>query len=159
VKIRSIAFLLIPVLLIPALSLLGQERTIPLTDAEGKPIVGPDGKPATVTLGVEQPAGGGPQLSALPPDKVVIAVGSEKLTAAELDRIIEVLPEQAQANARGQGRRAFAEDIVRLKLLAQEARQRKLDQSPGYRAQAAFQNENLLAGILFDELARTLPVD
>ena len=144
--------------LLPLAALALAAQTVQLTGPDGKPVVGPDGKPATMTMTAEAPEAG-PALSSLPPETVVLAVGPEKITAAELDRIIEILPEQARAAARGAGRRKFAEDLVRMKLLAQEARKRKVDQSPQYVTQSAFQAENLLAALLFQEISKNAPVD
>ena len=93
------------------------------------------------------------------PDKVVIQVGTEKITAAELDRIVAALPEQYRSAARGAARRQFAENIVKIKLLAQEARRRKLDQTPQFQTQITFQGENLLAGLLFQDMAATAKID
>ncbi|HWQ54614.1 MAG TPA: peptidylprolyl isomerase [Bryobacteraceae bacterium] len=152
-KTRSILLLFLPALCLVA------QQTMELKGPDGKPIIGPDGKPATVTLSADRPAAQGPALAALPPDKVILAVEGEKITAAELDRVINVLPEQTKAKARGEGRREFAEDLVRMKLLAQEARRRKLDQSPEFQAQIAFQTENLLAAKIFQEMAKNAPVD
>lgn len=134
-------------------------QTVTLTDPDGKPVIGPDGKPATMTLSTVEPVPAGPALSALPPDKVVLAVGDEKVTAAELQSIYEVFPEGARDGVQGAGRQQFAESIVRMKLLAAEARRRKFDQTPAFRAQAVFQVENLLASQFFEELKRTAPVD
>ena len=127
---------------------------MPLTGPDGKPIMGKDGKPATITMSVESdPA------AAVPPERVVIEVGGEKITAGELDRLMQALPEQMRNAARGPGRRQFAENIVRLKLLAQEARKQKLDQTPAFQTQAAFQADNLLAALEFQELNKSVTVD
>src|SRR6266851_3005822 len=92
-------------------------------------------------------------------DKVVLTVGDEKMTAAEFEKFIEALPEQYRAAAKGPGKRQVAEQLVSLKTLAQEARKRKLDKDPAYKAQLAFQAENLLAGILYRDLSTNLKLD
>ncbi len=107
-------------------------------------------KQPTVTVTPQIPPAPPPQVA---PDKVVIQVGAEKITAAQLERIVNALPEQYRNAAKGPARRQFAENIVKIKLLAQEARRRKLDQSPQFQTQVAFQEENLLAGLLFQDLA------
>jgi peptidyl-prolyl cis-trans isomerase C len=89
-------------------------------------------------------------------DKVVLTVGNEKMTAGEFEKFVEALPEQYRAAAKGPGKRQVAEQLVSLKTLAQEARKRKLDQDPGYKAQLAFQAENLLAGTLYRDLSTNL---
>lgn len=93
------------------------------------------------------------------PDKVVVTVGDEKLTVADIDHVIDAMPEQLRVQARGSQKRQFLEQIVRLKLLSQEARRRKLDQTPQFQKQLALQTENLLAGLLFQDLSTQLKVD
>jgi peptidyl-prolyl cis-trans isomerase C len=94
-----------------------------------------------------------------PGDHVVLSVGSEKVTAAELEALIEALPAQLRTVARGSGRRMFAEQLANMKSLAQEARRQKLDQKPEFKKMLAFQEENLLAGNLFQSLNETITVD
>jgi len=152
-KTRSILLLLLAAAALPA-----QTRTQPVLGPDGKPLIGPDGKPATVTLSVDEKPAPGPPLSTLPPDKVILTIGDQKITAAYMDRLIESLPEQLRASARGAARRQFAENIVRVKLLAEEARKRKLDQTPQYQVQVAFQAENTLAMLLFNDMSKNAPV-
>ena len=80
------------------------------------------------------------------------------MTAAQFESFVEALPEQYRAQAKGSGKREMAEQLVTIKGLAQEARRRKLDQTAQYKAQQAFQAENLLAGLLFRELSASLKV-
>ncbi len=93
------------------------------------------------------------------PDHVVISIGEERITVAQFEALINSLPEQYRAMARGPAKRQFAEQLVAIKTLAQEARKRKLDQSESYRRQLAFQEENLLAGALFQNLTDSIQVD
>lgn len=95
----------------------------------------------------------------VPSDKVILSIGDEKITAAEFDQLIETLPEQYRAAARGPNRRLFAEQLVRVKLLAHEAQRRKLDQSPVIRRQLELQRENVLASAAFQDIAMTTKVD
>ncbi len=81
------------------------------------------------------------------------------MTAAQFENFVESLPEQYRAQARGAGKREVIEQLVTIKGLAQEAKRRKIDQTPQYKTQSAFQTENLLAGLLFRELSATLKVD
>jgi len=105
----------------------------------------------TVTLSTDESSA---QVPSVPPDHVLITVGDEKITAAEFDRILETLPPEARPRFRGSARRQFAENIVRVKLLAQEARRRKLDESDAFRTQLKFHTDNLLANL---EVATTKP--
>jgi parvulin-like peptidyl-prolyl isomerase len=89
----------------------------------------------------------------------VLTVGDEKLTAGEFDQLIDALPEQVRASARGPNKRQFAEQLVRIKIMSQEAHKRKLDESPTVQRQIELQKENLLANVLFQEMAANVKVD
>lgn len=100
------------------------------------------GEPS-VSMQVGKPAEG--TLPAVPPDQVVIRVGDEKITAGEFAQIIETLPENVRGQARGGARRRLAESLVKMKVLAQEARRNKIDQDPLFKIQAQNSLDNLLA--------------
>jgi parvulin-like peptidyl-prolyl isomerase len=102
---------------------------------------------------------GGPAAPAVAPDAVVLTVGEEKITAKEFDSYIEGLPEQLRAQARGPLKRQMADQIVRVKLLSQQARKEGLDQDPATKARIAFQVENLLAGAAYNDLLKKAKVD
>jgi peptidyl-prolyl cis-trans isomerase C len=93
------------------------------------------------------------------PDKVVLTIGAEKVTAGEFDQLVNALPEQYRAAARGPNKRQFAEQIVRVRILSSEARNRKLDQSPALQRQLELQKENLLANALFQDMTANAKVD
>jgi peptidyl-prolyl cis-trans isomerase C len=92
-------------------------------------------------------------------DKVVIMVGDEKITAGQLEQIIDALPEQSRARARGANKREFAEQVIRVKLMAQEARRRKLDQRSAVKLQIQLQLDNALANALYQELSTDPKID
>jgi peptidyl-prolyl cis-trans isomerase C len=100
-----------------------------------------------------------PKPAEVPPDKVVLTVGDEKLTAGEFDQLVEALPEQVRAAARGPNKRQFAEQLVRIKIMSQEAHKRKLDENPTVQRQIELQKENLLANVLFQEMSANVKVD
>ena len=111
----------------------------------------------TVTLSVDNPA---PKtLPVVPPDRVVIAVGDVTITAAQFDQIIDALPEQYRAAARGAGRKQLADNIVRIVVLAQEGKRRKLDESSAYRTQSMFQDANILANMTYEEIGKNIKLD
>ena len=83
--------------------------------------------------------------------------GYEKLTTS--CALIETLPEQLKAQARMGRKKEIAEQVARVKILAQEARRRGLDKDPQYAPRINFQMENMLAGALFSEIqAKTIVV-
>lgn len=96
---------------------------------------------------------------AVPPDKVILTIGDQKMTAADFDQLIDALPETVRASARGPNRRQFAEQLVRIKILAQEAHRRKLDENPTVLRQFELQKENVLAGVLYQEMLANVKID
>jgi len=81
------------------------------------------------------------------------------MTAGEFDQLVEALPEQARAAARGPNKRQFAEQLVRIKILSQEARKRKIDETPAVQQQIELQKESLLANALFQDMTANVKVD
>jgi parvulin-like peptidyl-prolyl isomerase len=95
------------------------------------------------------------QKTEVAPDTVVLTVGAEKVTRAQFENLMAALPDQARA----QGKRKIAEQLAELKAMAQEARKRKLDQSPETQQLIALQTENALASVLFKEISATVKPD
>lgn len=109
--------------------------------------------PARVVITPTAPA------NSVPPDKVVLTIGEQRMTAAEFDQLIDTLPEQVRASARGPNKRQFAENLVRIKILSQEARKRKMDETPAVQHQIELQKDNLLANALFQDMTANVKVD
>jgi peptidyl-prolyl cis-trans isomerase C len=95
--------------------------------------------------------------SNIPPDKVVIAVGDNKITYAQYEAMVNSLPEQYKLAARGPAKVQFANQIVKLLVLAEEGKRRKLDETPAYKAQIAFQNANVLANMTYIDINQKKP--
>ncbi|HWB83963.1 MAG TPA: peptidylprolyl isomerase [Bryobacteraceae bacterium] len=150
-------------LLCPAVCLLAQAPTpkppaakAPVAEAPAAKSDAPAPKP-TVTLSVEDP--NEKKMPAVPPDRVVLTVGEQKITAAEFDHIIDALPVQYRSVARGSGRKQFADNLARILVLAQEGKRLKLDQTPAYKSEVEFQSANILAGQTYSKLTDDLKVD
>ena len=73
--------------------------------------------------------------------------------------MIDSIPEQYRAQMRTSGRRQFADRVISLKVMAQEARRRKLEDAPAFKTQLAFLAEQLLAQQYSQSLAATTKVD
>src|SRR5215212_1553284 len=80
----------------------------------------PAPQPKPATPGLPSPAAAAPS-----PDKVVLTVGDEKMTVAQWEEFIAALPPQARAALQGPGKRQVIDQLVGIKILAQEARKRK----------------------------------
>ena len=93
-------------------------------------------------------------------DPVVLTVGAEKITQSMFQEIISSLPAQQQAQLQTpEARRSLAEQIAELKVMAQEARARKLDQLAGVKAKVALQSDQILANAVYQELTAANPDD
>jgi len=91
-------------------------------------------------------------------DPVVITVGSEKITRSMFEEIISTLPAQQQSQLQTpEARRSLAEQIAELKVMAQEAKARKLDQSTAVKARIGLQSDQILANAVYQELTAANP--
>jgi hypothetical protein len=100
-----------------------------------------------------------PASAKMDPNKVVLQVGDIKITAQQLDALIEVYPSNTQVFVRGSGRDQFADSIVRMLVLAQEARKRKLDETEKVKQQLRFSESNLLANALTEQIRSEVQPD
>jgi len=102
---------------------------------------------------------GQPAQPAVDPNKVVLSVGENKMTAADFNDFVAQLPPEVQMMARGPQKRRVAEDLVKLKILAGEAAKKGMDQTPKFKKQMELMRENALAGAFFNEVLPTLVGD
>jgi len=99
-----------------------------------------------------------PATPAATPDKVVLKVGEEQFTQADVDFLIGNLNPQAQRTLATQGRRSLGEQYAAMVLLSQQALSHHLDTTPTYLRQLAIQRRQLLAQAAYDELQRQAAV-
>ena len=85
---------------------------------------------------------------------VVMRVNGEPITEGEFNAAFHQLPDQMQQQyASEPGKMAFAEQLIRLKLLEQEAHKMGLESDPKVDAVLAADRMNVLAGAAADKLA------
>lgn len=89
---------------------------------------------------------------------VVVSAGSVAITKAEYESIVKSLPEQYQQMAMGQGKRQFAENLLRMRLLAQQAAKNGLDKDVDVQRQMAMARENILASAEFARIDKSTKV-
>jgi peptidyl-prolyl cis-trans isomerase C len=92
-------------------------------------------------------------------DPVVIQIGATKVTKSEYERFLDGLPEQIKAQASGPNKRRVAEQFAELKMMALEARKRKVDQDPKLKAQLEFQMDQMLASTLYKNISDKVTID
>jgi parvulin-like peptidyl-prolyl isomerase len=66
----------------------------------------------------------------LPAERVVLTVGDQKMTAADVEKFIRALPSNYQDFYSGPGKQMLPQYLVQMKVLVAEATKQKLDQQP-----------------------------
>jgi len=90
---------------------------------------------------------------------VVATIGTEKMTAAQFDAIIDGLPQQYQAQVRGPAKRQFMDQLIMIKVLAKQAVVMHIDQAPATKQQVEFAKENILANMAGKAMVENTKVD
>jgi parvulin-like peptidyl-prolyl isomerase len=117
-----------------------------------------------VLCGWPQPALSAPQTSTPKAtqspsnDRVVLSIGDQKMTAADVGKIIEALPPDYRAFYSGQGKRRLAVYILRMKLLSSEAVKEKLDQQPEVARAIEVARESILADAAQKHISQNITV-
>jgi peptidyl-prolyl cis-trans isomerase C len=91
----------------------------------------------------EKPAA--PKPAQTDPDPVIISAGSLAIHKSDFEAAVKTLPAEYQSFALGAGKKQFAEDYLRMKLLASEGTKAGLDKDPDVVKQLELLRENLVA--------------
>jgi peptidyl-prolyl cis-trans isomerase C len=118
------------------------------------------GKPAALPPSLANPAAteAKPAVT-VPPEAVVVSVGTEKITRAKFEEILAALAENGRAATTPAAKRQVADQIGEIMGLAQEARKRKVDQTPGIQQMMAISTDQVLANALAKRVASELKID
>ena len=84
----------------------------------------------------------------LAPDAVVLTIGNQSMTRAQFEVLLSALAENGRPAATPAQKRQVAEQYAELETMAQEARKRKLDESPQVKQMMAIQGDSFLANSL-----------
>ena len=125
---------------------------------------------AGLSLAQQQPAKPAPSLAnpagtetkpavTVPPEAVVVTVGTEKLTRAQFEEILAALAENGRAATTPAAKRQVADQVGEILGLAQEARKRKLDQAPGVKQMMVISSDQVLANVLSKQVAGEVKID
>jgi parvulin-like peptidyl-prolyl isomerase len=93
------------------------------------------------------------------PDKVVLKVGAQQVTADDLNFVVQSLSQQDQKAIEGQGRRQLGEQYAMTLLLAQQAAQHHLDSTPEFRREEAWARSQRLAKAEYEKMAQAIKVN
>ena len=132
----------------------------PATTPAPKPVASPATPAPKPSAAAPTPAATAAAASAaVSADTVVLTIGDEKITKAEFEQIFQQVVSQMPPERRGaadspQAKRQLAEQLAELKALAHEARRLKIDQTPEAKAQLAMRDDQLIAGLLFQQISK-----
>jgi len=90
--------------------------------------------------------------------KVVIRIGDQKITAKEVNKILESMPPQYRPYYSGPGRRQLADIIINNRLQAEEAEKRGLENKEDVRMKISIARESILTAAAREELEREIAV-
>jgi peptidyl-prolyl cis-trans isomerase C len=93
----------------------------------------------------QKPAAAPATTAAAQADPIVIAAGDVSIRQSEFESALKSLPAEYQQYASGPGKKQFAEDYLRMKMLASAGAKAGLDKDPEVLSQLALMKENLIA--------------
>ncbi len=110
--------------------------------------------------GSDERAGGSPPNPTATPaaSKVVLKVGGQSVTQAEIESFVHSLDQQSQKALAQQGLRNLGEQYALMLALAHEATNKHLDESADFRRQMESQRERMLAQAEFQDLMKSVEV-
>jgi peptidyl-prolyl cis-trans isomerase C len=111
---------------------------------------------STIAVAQEKPATPpGPPSS----DPVVISAGDVIVRQSEFETAVKTLPAEYQSVAAGPQKRAFAEDYLRMKLLAARGAKEGLDSDPDVIGQLKLMKENIVANAELKQIEKGIKVN
>jgi len=93
------------------------------------------------------------------PDTVVLTVGNDKMTRAQFEELLAALTETGRQIKTPEQKRQLAQQLGELKVMADEARKRKVDQTESARQMIAVQTDSVLANLLGAKISATIKAD
>lgn len=91
-------------------------------------------------------------------DPIVIAAGDLTIRQSEFESAVNSLPAEYQQMAAGAGKKRFAEDYLRMKMLAAEGMKGGLDRSPDVVRQLNLMRENLVANAQLQKMQEGITI-
>ena len=91
-------------------------------------------------------------------DPIVVAAGDVTIRQSEFESALKSLPPEYQQFAGGPGKKQFAEDYLRMKMLAQQGIKNGLDKDPDVVRQLALMRENLVANAQLQRIEKGITV-
>jgi peptidyl-prolyl cis-trans isomerase C len=96
--------------------------------------------------------------TAINPDPVIISAGTVAIHRSDFETAVKSLPAEYQSYALGPGKKQFADDYLRMKLLAAEGMKNGLDKDADVQKQLNLLRENLVAQEELKKIDNTIAV-
>jgi peptidyl-prolyl cis-trans isomerase C len=116
--------------------------------AQDKPAAPPSTTTTTTTTTTQTTSG----------DPIVVSSGNVSIRQSEFESALKTLPAEYQQYAFGPGRKQFAEDFLRMKILASEGMKNGLDKDPSVVSQLDLMKENLVANAQLQKIDKSITV-
>jgi peptidyl-prolyl cis-trans isomerase C len=100
-----------------------------------------------------------PATPATQADPIVVAAGDVTIRQSEFESALKTLPPEYQQYATGAGKKQFAEDFLRMKLLAAEGMKAGLDKDPDVVRQLSLMRENLVANAQLQKIEKGITLN
>jgi peptidyl-prolyl cis-trans isomerase C len=91
-------------------------------------------------------------------DPIIVAAGDVAIRQSEFESALKSLPPEYQQFAGGPGKKQFAEDYLRMKMLAAQGLKNGLDKDPDVVRQLNLMRENLVANAQLQRLEKSITV-
>lgn len=110
---------------------------------------------AAVAVAQDKPASAPAQPAG---DPIIIAAGDVAIRQSEFEGALKTLPPEYQQYAMGAGKKQFAEDFLRMKMLAAEGLKNGLDKDPEVVKQLSLMRENLVANAQMQRIEKGITI-
>jgi peptidyl-prolyl cis-trans isomerase C len=91
-------------------------------------------------------------------DPIIVSAGNVTIRQSEFETALKTLPAEYQQYASGPGKKQFAEDFLRMKMLAAEGMKGGLDKDPEVVQQLALMRENLVANAQLQRIEKGITI-
>ena len=108
-------------------------------------------KPATTAAQTQQSV-----QQAASSDPIIVAAGDVSIRKSEFENAVKTLPAEYQQFAQGAGKRQFAEDYLRMKMLAAQGYKDNLQNDPEVQQQLNLMRENLVANAELQKMEKAV---
>ena len=100
-----------------------------------------------------------PKTQSLPGNRVVLTVGDQKMSAADVEKFVQTVSPQLRAYYAGQGKEVLPQHLVRMKVLLAEAVKQKLEKQPDVAYALEVDRDSILADAALVRLEQSVPIN